>query len=113
MLITDKEDCPRIELDLACGILDLKSEEATNAAERALNGQIPNLSAHTDCSVDFSSAETSDSDTDSDESSESEFGENNLSHNQDAENEQSRVPSNSKRCSVPSRTKQKSLVEEM
>ena len=34
----DAGDSPHILLDLSCGVLDLKSEEATLAAERAMEG---------------------------------------------------------------------------
>ena len=46
-------------MDLACGILDLKSQDAIDSAERAMRGCLPSTTLNTD------NSDTSSSDTDS------------------------------------------------
>ncbi|GLC35799.1 hypothetical protein PLESTB_000495500 [Pleodorina starrii] len=59
--VDDEEDGPYIEMDLACGILELRDEAALRAAERALEGQgDPFLNSGSDSS----SSDDDDSDED-------------------------------------------------
>ena len=59
VIVTGNEDGARIEMDLACGILDLKSQDAIDSAERAMQGCVPSTTLDTDSS-DTSSGDTGD-----------------------------------------------------
>lgn len=52
-----------IQFDLACGILDLKNEEAGKAAERAMNGQEPHRGTRDTSPASDSEGKADDSDS--------------------------------------------------